>query len=155
MSVPSVTATPDPFGARASLATSLGTTVTYYRLATLVEQGIAELDRLPFTIRILLENLLRNAGTEFVSESDVSTLAGWTPESKGQDFKLALRQIKSGRRGLIGFLHQGLSGLRREGGATGVGRADGLHQFIGRDILEQIANRSGLQSISDKVCCFK
>ena len=89
MSVPSVTATPDPFGARASLATSLGTTVTYYRLATVVEQGIAELDRLPFTIRILLENLLRNAGTEFVSESDVSTLAGWTPESKGQDFELA------------------------------------------------------------------
>ena len=89
MSVPSVTATPDPFGARASLATSLGTTVTYYRLAALAEQGVADLDRLPFTIRILLENLLRNAGTEFVADSDVTTLAGWTPEAKGQEFELA------------------------------------------------------------------
>src|SRR6187200_596826 len=89
MSDPSATAQLDPFGARASLATSLGTTVTYYRLAALAERGAAELDRLPFTIRILLENLLRNAGTEFVSESDVTTLAGWTPESSGQEFELA------------------------------------------------------------------
>src|SRR5687767_798734 len=59
-------ARPDPFGARATLTTSLGTTVAYYRLATLVEQGLAELDRLPFTVRVLLENALRNAGGEFV-----------------------------------------------------------------------------------------
>jgi aconitate hydratase len=70
---------PDPFGARASLTTAQGTTVTYYRLSALAEQGIADLDSLPFTVRILLENLLRHAGGEFVDESVVTSIAGWKP----------------------------------------------------------------------------
>ena len=69
----------DPFGARASLTTAQGTTVTYYSLARLAEQGLTRLDTLPFTVRILLENLLRNAGGEFVSEDVVRSVAGWTP----------------------------------------------------------------------------
>jgi aconitate hydratase len=89
MSRPSAAAQPDPFGARGSLATSLGTTVTYYRLAALAEQGIANLDKLPFTVRILLENLVRNAGTEFVDDEEVATLAGWTPETSTQNVELA------------------------------------------------------------------
>jgi aconitate hydratase len=79
-----VSARPDPFGARASLTTSEGTTVAYYKLAVLAESGIADLDRLPFTIRILLENALRNAGCEFVDASDVETLARWRPRSAGE-----------------------------------------------------------------------
>ena len=47
-----------------------------------------------------------------------------------QDFKLALRQVEAGPRRLIGRLDQGLSGLRGKGGATGVGRANGFHEFI-------------------------
>ena len=74
-------ARPDPFGARATLTTSQGTTVAYYRLAALAEQGMAELDRLPFTVRILLENALRNAGGEFVDAGDVEALARWRPRS--------------------------------------------------------------------------
>ncbi len=49
-----VSARPDPFGARASLTTLDGTTVTYYNLSLLAEACIADLDRLPFTVRILL-----------------------------------------------------------------------------------------------------
>ncbi|MBA3415802.1 MAG: aconitate hydratase, partial [Chloroflexia bacterium] len=79
-----VSARPDPFGARASLTTLDGTTVTYYKLAVLAEAGIADLDRLPFTVRILLENALRNAGCEFVDASDVETLAGWRPRAAGE-----------------------------------------------------------------------
>jgi aconitate hydratase len=78
-----VPARPDPFGARATLTTSLGTTVAYYRLATLEERGIANIASLPFTLRILLENALRNVGTEFVDESDVETLARWQPGATG------------------------------------------------------------------------
>jgi aconitate hydratase len=69
----------DPFGARATLTTTQGSTVSYYRLSALAEQGLANLDTLPFTVRILLENLLRNAGGEFVDESVVRSVAGWTP----------------------------------------------------------------------------
>ncbi|HEY7031214.1 MAG TPA: aconitate hydratase AcnA [Thermomicrobiales bacterium] len=76
-------ARPDPFGARDTLTTSLGTTVAYYRLAALEEQGVAKIDSLPFTIRILLENALRNVGTEFVDEGDVETLARWQPGATG------------------------------------------------------------------------
>ena len=89
MSVNDASSQTDPFGARASLATSYGTTVAYHRLAKLAEDGVADLDKLPFTVRILLENLLRNAGTHFVDRDDVVTLAGWTPETSSIDVELA------------------------------------------------------------------
>src|SRR5688572_24883249 len=81
----------DPFGARASLSTMHGTTVTYYRLAKLVEDGVLDsIDRLPFTVRILLENVLRNAGGEFTDEQHVDGLAKWQPQASaaGEDFEL-------------------------------------------------------------------
>ena len=72
----------DPFGARASLGAGLP---DYYRLAALAESGLAEpalrLDRLPVTIKILLENVLRHAGDGVVRDADVATLAGWRPGS--------------------------------------------------------------------------
>ena len=70
---------PDPFGARSSLTTSQGTTVAYFKLRALADAGVADLDRLPFTVRILLENLLRHVGTEFVDPAMVETLARWAP----------------------------------------------------------------------------
>jgi aconitate hydratase len=66
------------FGARQSLATAAGP-VTYYRLATLADQGIADLARLPFTVKIFLENLLRLAGGPHATEEDVTTMARWNP----------------------------------------------------------------------------
>ena len=55
----------DPFGARAPLPghPDLG----YYRLTALDEQGVATTSRLPYTVRVLLEMLLRNAGGVHVS----------------------------------------------------------------------------------------
>ena len=68
----------NPFGARASLR--LGDeTATVYRLTELARQGIADLDRLPFSIRVLLENALRQVGRGFVTEAHVRALAAWTP----------------------------------------------------------------------------
>ena len=81
-------ARPDPFGARATLATTQGTTVAYYRLAALAERGVGELETLPFTIRVLLENALRNAGTEFVDAADVEALARWKPKRLRQGTEL-------------------------------------------------------------------
>src|ERR671913_1729350 len=75
---------PDPFSARSSLSTPFGETVTYYRLEALEEQGLADLDTLPFTVRILLENTLRHAGGEFVDAEIVKTLARWEPRPTGE-----------------------------------------------------------------------
>jgi aconitate hydratase len=48
---------------------------TYYRLASLQEQGVADISRLPFSIRILLENLLRNEDGKRVTAADVALVA--------------------------------------------------------------------------------
>ena len=66
------------FGSLATLNLSEGAT-SYHRLGVLEEQGVASLDRLPFSIRILLENALRHAGKGYVSEDDVRAVAAWSP----------------------------------------------------------------------------
>jgi aconitate hydratase len=68
-------------GARATLTTSSGD-VAYHRLAWLAEQGVADPSRLPKTAKVLLENLLRRAGTRDVRDEDVAALARW-PEPPG------------------------------------------------------------------------
>ena len=73
----------DLFNARSTLEGTYGI-VTYYRLDSLTKHGVQGLDRLPFTVKILLENALRHAGGELVTEEDVLSLARWVPGSAGQ-----------------------------------------------------------------------
>src|SRR5260221_39140 len=73
-----MTAYSDIFGARARLESARGA-VSYYQLRALTKRGVQSLDRLPFTVKILLENALRNAGGEFVTEDEVLSLARWVP----------------------------------------------------------------------------
>ncbi|MGM0670132.1 MAG: aconitate hydratase [Gemmatimonadota bacterium] len=75
----------DPFGAFATVDLSEGPT-SYYRLGKLEEAGVASLDRLPFSIRILLENTLRHAGKGFVTEDHVKAVADWSPTNAGASF---------------------------------------------------------------------
>ncbi len=67
---------PNPFGSRGTLQVG-GEKATIHRLAELARQGVAELDRLPFSIRVLLENALRFAGRGVVTEEHVRQLGGW------------------------------------------------------------------------------
>ncbi|MFO7273910.1 MAG: hypothetical protein DIU55_003455, partial [Bacillota bacterium] len=60
----------DPFKAKSTFDTGSGTAVIY-RLSALEEAGLVKLDRLPFSVRILLENLLRNLDGYLVTEEDV------------------------------------------------------------------------------------
>ncbi|MFA0781558.1 MAG: hypothetical protein RJAPGHWK_003089, partial [Candidatus Fervidibacter sp.] len=76
----------DPFGAKGSLETAMGK-VTIYRLQRLQELGIADIARLPYSIRVLLENLLRHCDGYIVTEDDVQALANWQP--KPQDREIA------------------------------------------------------------------
>jgi aconitate hydratase len=71
------------------LTTDSGKAVIY-RLDRLERAGIGKISRLPFSIRILVENLLRNCGGGQVNEEDVRTLASWkakSPESRDIPFK--------------------------------------------------------------------
>src|ERR1700741_1919348 len=49
------------------------------RLELLEKQGVANLAKLPFSLRILLENLLRCEDGRFVHAEDIRALASWTP----------------------------------------------------------------------------
>jgi aconitate hydratase len=71
---------PDPFNARASLKTKSGT-YTYFDLNALARQGIGHVDRLPFSIKVLLEAMLRNLDGFIVTADDVSGLANWNPKA--------------------------------------------------------------------------
>jgi aconitate hydratase len=67
--------------ARGRLATD-GGDIAIARLSWLAEAGLGAVDRLPHTVKILLENLLRRAGTPDVADADVSALAAW-PDAIG------------------------------------------------------------------------
>ena len=71
---------PNPFGARGPLGPGSEHTIIY-RLGALASQSGVALERLPVTIRILLENLLRTADLvpSLVSDDDILALARWTP----------------------------------------------------------------------------
>ena len=69
-------------GAEARLETSSGP-LRMHRLSWLAEQGIASPERLPHTLKILLENLLRRAGTRDVGDDDVLGLARWPAPGAG------------------------------------------------------------------------
>jgi aconitate hydratase len=74
----------DPFGARKTLELPEGPT-SYYDLGVLEEAGLVQLSRLPFSIRILLENALRHAGKGYVGEEHVRAVASWSPTQAGAD----------------------------------------------------------------------
>jgi aconitate hydratase len=68
------------FGAEATFETGTGK-ARLYRLAQLEEDGIAEMARLPYSVRILLESLLRNEDGFGVTEQDIRNLASWSPSN--------------------------------------------------------------------------
>jgi len=73
----------DPFGARAPLVVGDRRYIVY-RLDALAERAGADLSRLPFSVKVVLEALLRNVGDGFTTTDDVIALAQWTPASAGQ-----------------------------------------------------------------------
>ncbi|MBA2557565.1 MAG: aconitate hydratase AcnA, partial [Chloroflexi bacterium] len=67
---------PDPFGAYARLSLPGEGSVGLYRLDGTAAPDLA---RLPVTVKILLENVLRHAGGGIVTDGDVRALATWQP----------------------------------------------------------------------------
>ena len=78
---------PDSFGSRSQIAAG-GTSYDYFRIPALTEAGIGHVGQLPFSLKILLENLLRHEDGRAVDEDDVRALAAWVPNS-GADREIA------------------------------------------------------------------
>ncbi len=71
-------ASKNSFGARDTL-TAGNQSYEVYRLGALERRGIGHVNQLPFSIRILLENLLRQEDGRFVQAKDIEALAEWQP----------------------------------------------------------------------------
>jgi aconitate hydratase len=68
----------DSFSTRRSLAVGSGE-VDYFSLPALEQAGAGDVSRLPFSLKILLENLLRREDGQSVSAEDIAALAAWDP----------------------------------------------------------------------------
>ena len=71
----------DPYGTRAELLPG----VSYHRLGALAVRGIGDVSRLPVTLKILLENSVRNSGAPSVRAGDVEAIARWDGTGSGAD----------------------------------------------------------------------
>ncbi len=56
----------------------------YYSLAALAEAGFEALGRLPFSLKVLLENLLRGEDGVSVTRDDIAALANWASDGQAQ-----------------------------------------------------------------------
>src|SRR5262245_61742664 len=75
---------PDPFKARATLKTRAGE-FAYYDLNALARQKIGHVQKLPFSIKVLLESMLRNLDGFVVTADDVSGLAHWNAKAPAKE----------------------------------------------------------------------
>src|SRR2546423_12412044 len=84
----------NPFGCEATLSTKAGD-FRIFRLNRLGEMGLAGaggLEKLPISVKIMLESCLRNYDNFAVTEKDVTRLAAWNAEKPAQvevPFKVA------------------------------------------------------------------
>jgi aconitate hydratase len=75
-------ASKNSFAAQSTL-NSGNDTFEIFRLSALEKAGIGNIARLPFSLKVLLENLLRHEDGRFVFADDIRALAGWDPTSVG------------------------------------------------------------------------
>jgi len=82
----------EAFGTLKTLDTAAGK-VRYFDVMELEKQGIAPVSKLPFSIRVMLESLLRNVDGFTVTEEDVVRLANWKPDPGEINVPLKLARV--------------------------------------------------------------
>jgi aconitate hydratase len=73
--------TANPFGSLQEITPAAGTRGKFYRLAALEAAGLGQISRLPHSIRVVLESVLRNCDGKKVTEEHVRQLAAWGPRA--------------------------------------------------------------------------
>ncbi|MBX6328032.1 MAG: aconitate hydratase AcnA [Pseudolabrys sp.] len=70
-----------------------GRTYAYFSLPTAERNGLKGISRLPFSMKVLLENLLRNEDGRSVSKDDIKAVAEWL-KNKTSDREIAFRPAR-------------------------------------------------------------
>jgi aconitate hydratase len=76
-------ASKNSFGTRETLQVD-GKSYEIFRLSVLEKKGVGHVSKLPFSLRVLLENLLRQEDGKFVHPADIEALATWDPKAATQ-----------------------------------------------------------------------
>lgn len=82
----------DSLGTRRTLSVG-GKTYDYFSLAAASDAGLGNLSRLPFSLKVLLENLLRWEDGRTVTVEDVKAVAAWLT-SRSSDREIAFRPAR-------------------------------------------------------------
>jgi aconitate hydratase len=80
------------YGARTTLSVG-GRNFTYYDLQALTRAGLPDVSRLPYSLRILLENLVRSEDGITVTKEDIAALASWDAKNV-EDREVAFRPAR-------------------------------------------------------------
>ncbi|MCE9524148.1 MAG: aconitate hydratase, partial [Alphaproteobacteria bacterium] len=68
-------------------------TYTYYSLKAAEKNGLEGISRLPYSMKVLLENLLRHEDGRSVTKEDIQSIAGWL-KTKSSDREIAFRPAR-------------------------------------------------------------
>ncbi|MDX1979197.1 MAG: aconitate hydratase AcnA [Bryobacteraceae bacterium] len=82
----------DSFNSAATLSAG-GRSYRIFRIDAIEKAGLGKLSRLPYSIRILLENLLRSEDDRTVRRSDIEYVAGWNLTRPAQDINFRPARI--------------------------------------------------------------
>lgn len=69
------------FNSLRELSIAQGTSAKYYSLPALEKSGIGKVSRLPVSVRIILESVLRNYDNKKINEAHIRQLANWKPNA--------------------------------------------------------------------------
>src|SRR6202165_2936324 len=71
-----------PFNSIQTFESAPGQSAQYYSLPQLEKEGIGPISKLPVSIRVVLESVLRNCDGKKITEDDVRSLANWQPNGE-------------------------------------------------------------------------
>ena len=83
----------DSFRSKKSI-TAAGKTYSYYSLPDAAANGLGDISNLPFSLRVLLENLLRNEDGRTVKKEDIARAAGWAKDRGKAGVEIGFRPAR-------------------------------------------------------------
>ena len=117
-----------------SFTPSPGKSGRYHSLAALEKAGLGKISRLPVSLRIVLESLVRNCDGKRVNEQHVKNLAAWQPNGK-RTSEIPFIVVRIVLQDLIGFgTLNDLSAMRAAAGRLGVS-PDRIEPLVPVDVV--------------------
>ena len=83
----------DSFNARRTLDVD-GKSYTYYSLPAAAENGLGDVSRLPASLKVLLENMLRNEDGKTVTKDDIIAFKNWLDDKGSAQHEIAYRPAR-------------------------------------------------------------